>query len=172
MTIGENIRECRGTMKQEDLAAMIGVNVATLSRWENNQNIPNGQMLTKIAETLNIPTSYLLNEKDNSTHQLVTLAQQNTNEDSELKEPITAGIKNNMYIIKIGEIEFYLPNDEYGRETFCDFLSNSLKGNCLGLTDTYMRIKQQINNGTNSSYHDSIVNNGSSSTQVEMSETA
>ena len=40
MSIGENIRECRGTMKQTDLAEKLGVNAVTVSRWENGQSIP------------------------------------------------------------------------------------------------------------------------------------
>ena len=70
-----------------------------------------------------------------------------------------------MYIIKEGEREFCIPDNEEGRKIFLDFLRSSLKG--IGL------VEQQVNNGTNSSYHDSIVNNGTPTVaQVEMSETA
>ena len=64
MTIGENIRECRGTMKQEDLAAMIGVNVATLSRWENNQNNPSGKKIRQIAKALKVSPEKIVGENN------------------------------------------------------------------------------------------------------------
>ena len=62
MTIGENIKECRGAMKQEDLAEIIGVNVATLSRWENNQNVPNAKRIKQIAEALKVPTERIIGD--------------------------------------------------------------------------------------------------------------
>ena len=60
MSIGENIRECRGTMKQTDLAEKLGVNAVTVSRWENGQNTPNGEMIQKIANVLGVDTQCLL----------------------------------------------------------------------------------------------------------------
>ena len=41
-------------MKQEELSAILGINVATLSRWENNQNTPNGKRIRQIAEALDV----------------------------------------------------------------------------------------------------------------------
>ena len=60
MSIGENIRICRGAMKQSELAERLGVTVTTLSRWENGQYTPNAEMIQKIADILEVPTERLL----------------------------------------------------------------------------------------------------------------
>ena len=60
MGIGENIKECRGSMKQSEFAEKLGVNVTTVSRWENGQNTPNGEMIQKIANVLGVDTECLL----------------------------------------------------------------------------------------------------------------
>ena len=60
MSIGENIKKYRGAMKQEDFAEKLGVNTVTISRWENDANIPNGKMLDKIAKILNVDVNQLL----------------------------------------------------------------------------------------------------------------
>ena len=62
MSIGENIRLCRGTMKQSELAEKLGVTVTTVSRWENDLNAPNGEMIQKIASALGIDTERLLKQ--------------------------------------------------------------------------------------------------------------
>ena len=66
MGIGENIRECRGIMKQAEFAEKLGVNVTTVSRWENGQSIPNGEMIQKIADTLGVRTEILLKQNHQS----------------------------------------------------------------------------------------------------------
>lgn len=66
MGIGENIRECRGIMKQAEFAEKLGVNVTTVSRWENGQSIPNGEMIQKIADTLGVRTETLLKQNHQS----------------------------------------------------------------------------------------------------------
>lgn len=60
MSIGENIKKYRGTMKQEEFAEKLGVNTVTVSRWENDANTPNSKMLNKIAEVLNVSPTKLL----------------------------------------------------------------------------------------------------------------
>ena len=60
MSIGENIRICRGAMKQSELAERLGVTVTTLSRWENGQYTLNAEMIQKIADILEVPTERLL----------------------------------------------------------------------------------------------------------------
>lgn len=62
MSIGENIRLCRGAMKQAELAEKLGVTPTTISRWENNQNTPNGEMLQNIAEALDVNIDCLLKQ--------------------------------------------------------------------------------------------------------------
>ena len=61
-TIGERISYLREVyeMKQKDLAETIGVTKATMSKYENNINIPNADMLSAIADALNTSTDYLV----------------------------------------------------------------------------------------------------------------
>jgi transcriptional regulator with XRE-family HTH domain len=61
-TIGERIAYIRemSDLKQKDLAEKIGVTKATMSKYENNINIPNADILCKIAKTLNTSTDYLV----------------------------------------------------------------------------------------------------------------
>lgn len=64
MSIGDNIKKCRGNMSQEELAEKIGVNVATLSRWENNKNAPNSKNVQLLAEILNVSPEQIINTSE------------------------------------------------------------------------------------------------------------
>jgi len=61
-TIGERIIYLRDLydIKQKDVASAIGVTKATMSKYENNINIPNADILCKIAEILKTSTDYLV----------------------------------------------------------------------------------------------------------------
>ena len=67
MTIGSNIKYARGRMRQSELSELINVDISTISRWENDKNIPNGKMLQKIADALNVDISCLSNESVNES---------------------------------------------------------------------------------------------------------
>lgn len=61
-TIGERIiylREAQN-IKQKELAAAIGVTAATMSKYENNINVPSADILSKIAGVLKTSTDYLV----------------------------------------------------------------------------------------------------------------
>jgi len=60
--IGERIRYMREVknIKQKDLAEMIGVTKATMSKYENNVNIPNADILALIADALTTSADYLI----------------------------------------------------------------------------------------------------------------
>lgn len=62
MGIGKNIRKYRGAMKQTDFAEKLGVNATTVSRWENDINNPNSEMIQKIANVLNVDIECLLQQ--------------------------------------------------------------------------------------------------------------
>ena len=62
MSIGSNIKKARGHIKQSELAEMLNVDVSTISRWENDRNIPNGKILKQIADVLKTTTDYLSGE--------------------------------------------------------------------------------------------------------------
>lgn len=68
-TIGERIAYVRDlcAMKQLELADKIGVTKATMSKYENNINIPNAEILCKIAEVLRISTDYLVGRTNRMT---------------------------------------------------------------------------------------------------------
>lgn len=67
-SIGNKIIELRKTkgLSQEDLAEIAKVNVRTIQRIENNENIPRGNTLTLISEGLGIKSDELL-ELNNKT---------------------------------------------------------------------------------------------------------
>ncbi len=62
VSIGERIAYLRDLrdMKQKDLAEAIGVTKATMSKYENNINIPNADILGKIAMALDTSTDYII----------------------------------------------------------------------------------------------------------------
>ena len=61
MTIGERIAERREDLglKQYQVAERIGVTKTTMSKYENNINIPNADILARLAMVLNTSADYL-----------------------------------------------------------------------------------------------------------------
>lgn len=61
-TIGKRIIYLRDLydIKQKDIASAIGVTKATMSKYENDINIPNADILCKIAEFLKTSTDFLV----------------------------------------------------------------------------------------------------------------
>ena len=47
-------------MKQTDFAEQLGVTSVTVSRWETGQNVPNGEMLQKMAQVLGVSVDKLM----------------------------------------------------------------------------------------------------------------
>lgn len=66
-SIGERIAYARELcdMKQKDLAETVGITNATMSKYENNINIPNADILAKLASALNTSTDYLVGRTNN-----------------------------------------------------------------------------------------------------------
>ena len=124
MSIGDNIKKARGHIRQEDLAEMLDVSTVTISRWENNINTPNANMLRKIARVLNTSVDSLTSSCDD----INALADNLSNEDIDMKHPIFGGVAGNMFIIDTGEQKFYFPNDEEGRKMFMAVLTAGIKG--------------------------------------------
>ena len=67
-TIGEKILILRENlnMKQKELADLVGITEATLSRYENNKREPRGEIVTRLAKILNVSTDYLLDNEISS----------------------------------------------------------------------------------------------------------
>ena len=61
-TIGERIVNLRESldMKQKDLAQKIGVTQATMCKYENNQSIPNADVLRSLSKVLHTTADYLI----------------------------------------------------------------------------------------------------------------
>ena len=171
--IPARIKLCRKKEKlnQQELADKIGVSVVTIKRWENvkSNSVPTSSNIIDIAKVLNTTVAYLLGETNNSApytssisptanKNILALAEEVADENTDLTEPITIGRKNNMYIIKDGGREYFIPNDEEGRKIFLDFLRSSFNG--IGLSESSQSTGLNINNGTNSSYNNSTVHNG------------
>ena len=63
--LNENIKAIRKSkgLSQEELAAKLNVVRQTISKWEKGYSIPDVEMLTKIADVLEVPVSQLLGKK-------------------------------------------------------------------------------------------------------------
>lgn len=68
MTTGERIAARRDELglKQYQVAEQIGVTKTTMSKYENNVNIPNADILARLASVLRTSTDYLCGITDNS----------------------------------------------------------------------------------------------------------
>ena len=60
LTLGKKILLLREkkNIKQSELATLVGITEATLSRYENDKRAPRGDILYKIAETLEVPLNF------------------------------------------------------------------------------------------------------------------
>ena len=68
MTIGERIAARREELglKQYQVAEQIGVTKTTMSKYENNVNIPNADILARLASALRTSANYLCGMTENS----------------------------------------------------------------------------------------------------------
>jgi transcriptional regulator with XRE-family HTH domain len=55
---GERLRKLRGDRPQKDIAAQLGIPTTTLSTMENQDTIPRGEVLRKLAECYKVPIIY------------------------------------------------------------------------------------------------------------------
>jgi transcriptional regulator with XRE-family HTH domain len=55
---GERLRKLRGERPQKEIAAHLGIPATTLSTLENQDSIPRGEVLRKLAECYKVPISY------------------------------------------------------------------------------------------------------------------
>ncbi len=67
MTIGEKIKKMRieQNLTQKELASKLNVTFQTVSKWENDINVPDIYTLKNIAKVLNINIEYLIDEDEN-----------------------------------------------------------------------------------------------------------
>lgn len=75
MTIGERISMLceEKDIKQKELAELIGVTEATMSRYINDKRIPKGESAAKMATILGVTTEYLLGVSDSKNSSNNTL---------------------------------------------------------------------------------------------------
>lgn len=77
MIISEKLKYQRKevmNLKQKELAPLIGVSVATLKKWENNENYPNLSHLIMISMTCNVSLQYLVNDNHPEELSLIGLS--------------------------------------------------------------------------------------------------
>ena len=60
-------------MTQEELAEILGVNVKSVSRWENGKTMPDLSLLPLLAKELNVEVSELLNGRRMTKEELIKL---------------------------------------------------------------------------------------------------
>lgn len=58
MPFGEMLRRLRGTRSQKDVARELGMPVTTLSTLENQETVPRGPVLKKLADYFGVPLTY------------------------------------------------------------------------------------------------------------------
>ena len=73
MNIGQKILELRKQkgIKQEDLAAELGVTAAAVSKWENGYTLPDILMLCALADYFGVSTDELLGRNINVKHAVI-----------------------------------------------------------------------------------------------------
>ena len=164
MNIGERIKQFRKNrgLTQIKLSELLQISPITVRRWEWGERKPDIDIMPKLADTLNTSVNDLMGLRDtekqpNTSKEITSLMEKVADENTNIETPITVGTRNDMYIIKDGVREYLIPNDEEGRKLFLDFLRSSLTG--MGIYETSQMVKQEINNGTHSSYNNSTVNN-------------
>jgi len=59
-TVGSRIRWLRGTLSQDEFATRIGVHKNALGKYERDENIPGGDVLTRFYEVLDVNITWLL----------------------------------------------------------------------------------------------------------------
>jgi transcriptional regulator with XRE-family HTH domain len=55
---GDRLRRLRGGRSQKEVASLLGMPVTTYSTLENQDNIPRGQVLKRLADCFAVPMSY------------------------------------------------------------------------------------------------------------------
>ena len=72
MSIGQRIKKLRkGKMNQSELAALVGVSIDSIRRWESNKRPPRSVDLQSLAEILNTSVAYLVEETDDPTPKII-----------------------------------------------------------------------------------------------------
>ena len=64
MTFGERLRKCRKEkgLTQKELAALIGARHTSISHWEKNQNIPDGNKIVLLIKALDVSPDELIDQ--------------------------------------------------------------------------------------------------------------
>lgn len=148
MSIGDNIKKARGRIKQTDLAEMLDVDVSTISRWENDKNIPNGEVLSRIAQALNTSTEFLVgtNQTEPKQSEKQSSHSEQLHKDTDVDFLFTGGVDNNMFVIKDWKADrtYYFPNNEEGRALFLSVLAS-------GMNETSIPVLSNTISGNNNS---------------------
>ena len=137
----------------EQLSKLVGVRGNTIWRWENNKAKPDTDTLIRVAQALHTSAAFLLGETDSSSsdsHALIqsalNLAQNVARDDTELKQPITAGMSDHAITITDNNtnLTYSFPNNEEGRKSLALFLGYSMGLKSQGVSNT---ITGNNNNG-------------------------
>ena len=121
-------------MKQAELADILGVDVSTVSRWENDKNVPISSMLKKIADALNTSTVVLLSDD-------TALSQDSANE---IQTQISTKQNGDVLFLKDGEHEISVPDTEENRLQFWNVVKQ--------IFNSSSQINLNIRNGQKNQY--------------------
>ncbi len=89
MPFGQLLRRLRGTRSQKDVAGDLGMPVTTLSTLENQDTVPRGPVLKKLADYFGVPLTYFyaaptseMRPSDAAKEWLLALQRQSANKDT------------------------------------------------------------------------------------------
>ena len=167
MSIGDNIKRERQKirMKQTELAEKLETNITTISRWENNKNLPNAETIAKIANIFQVPVSELYDLSQtqeihtNTTNtknfqKILNILEESNNDDS-----LYANIGTRTMTFRNGKKELTIPYDrelslQILKEIFSDMNVTNNNGILVNGTRNSgsqfnFNDKGEINHGTN-----------------------
>lgn len=129
MNMAEKIKKCRkhNGFTQAKLAEILNLSVMTIRRWEWNERRPDVDILPRLAEVLNTSVEYLMGLDETPAQNVKDLAAKLADENSELENPLSAGISPEKIVVKEGNRTYEFPNNEIGLKALAMILNGGIQ---------------------------------------------
>lgn len=127
--ISNRIRNKRKALgfTQQKLADKLGISMMTIVRWEKGVRTPNSAILPRLAEVLNTSVEYLMGLDETPAQNVKDLAAKLADENSELENPVSAGISPEKIVVKEGNRTYEFPNNEIGLKALAMILNGGIQ---------------------------------------------